>query len=195
MFIIAYLTMIIDHIGILFNNIPMRLVGRISFPLFVMGIVKGLDYTHDRFKYIKRLFILAFVSQIPYMLFLHTYRLNVIFTFLFAILALYIFRFDKLFFLLYLLLISFIPIDYGIYGVLLFLIFNIDNIYFKILLFFILNVIYVIVFGDILQLFSILSLLFINIGDIKINRYFKYSIYPLQFIILEVLKIWIIHKY
>jgi hypothetical protein len=196
MLVIAYLTMIVDHIGILLgNNIFMRLIGRLSFPLFVMGIVRGLNYTHDRLKYVIRLVILAFFSQIPYMVFLHTYRLNVIFTFLFSILALYIYKYDIWLFFLYLIIVHFVSFDYGLYGILLFMVLSLYDGYLMYFFVILLNLIYVFFTFDILQFFSLFSMFLFSIKDIKINRYLKYSIYPLQFILLEVLRIWIVHKY
>lgn len=193
MLVVAYLTMIVDHLGILFNSVSMRLVGRLSFPLFVMGIVRGLNYTHDRLKYVIRLVILAFVSQIPFMVFLHTYRLNVIFTFLFSILALYIYKYDIWLFFLYLILFNFVNFDYGIYGILTFMIFSLYDGYLMYILFILLNVLYAILTNNYLQLFSVFGLFFLNVRDIKLNRLLKYSIYPLQFILLEGVKLWITH--
>ena len=45
---IAALTMLIDHIGMVFfpSVIGFRAIGRLSFPLFAFGIAEGVRYTH-----------------------------------------------------------------------------------------------------------------------------------------------------
>ena len=45
---IAALTMLIDHIGMVFfpSAIGFRAIGRLSFPLFAFGIAEGVRYTH-----------------------------------------------------------------------------------------------------------------------------------------------------
>ena len=80
--IIALITMLIDHIGIVFfsNMVAFRVIGRISFPIFAFFIAEGLHYTRDKFKYTSRIFIFAILSQLPYTLLFQTYQLNILFT-------------------------------------------------------------------------------------------------------------------
>lgn len=81
---VAILTMIIDHVGVIFfpGNMWLRVIGRIAFPLFAWGIVVGAVYTRNLYNYAMRLFVLAAVCQGAYMLALrHTWlELNVIAT-------------------------------------------------------------------------------------------------------------------
>jgi len=68
--LLACLTMLIDHAGkMLFPQVPeMRLIGRLAFPLFAYGIAVGAVYTRDPIKYLKRIVLLALVSQPLYAL-------------------------------------------------------------------------------------------------------------------------------
>ena len=80
---LAMLTMLADHIGAVFfpDDLAWRMVGRIAFPIYAYGIARGLDVTRDRRAYLKRLAVLAAISQIPYMLALDALKFNVIFSF------------------------------------------------------------------------------------------------------------------
>ncbi len=84
--LIALVTMIIDHIGVvIIKSIPsalkpimtlgtrqislyalFRIVGRIAFPLYVFLLVEGFLHTHDRKKYGINLLAFAVISEIPW---------------------------------------------------------------------------------------------------------------------------------
>ena len=68
--VIACLLMLIDHTGAtLFpENMILRLIGRLSFPIFAYLIAMGYSKTNSFSKYLNRLVIFAFVSQIPFSL-------------------------------------------------------------------------------------------------------------------------------
>lgn len=77
--ILAMIFMLIDHVGyILMGNVPiMRLVGRISFPLFAFLLVNGYHHTTDRKKYLTRMFVMALVSEMFYDLTFHRQLLDI----------------------------------------------------------------------------------------------------------------------
>lgn len=87
--IIAIICMFIDHIGaaILERYIEahkiqgednpnldpaiivdaiLRLIGRISFPIFIFLIVEGYKHTKNRWKYLQRLLLFALISELPF---------------------------------------------------------------------------------------------------------------------------------
>ena len=57
--IIAVISMIVDHIGLSFPDMPVifRWIGRISAPLFIFCLVWGFEYTSNIKKYISRMYI------------------------------------------------------------------------------------------------------------------------------------------
>ncbi len=100
--LIALITMLIDHIGVLLQYaIPywlyccFRLIGRISFPIFAYFIAEGCYFSKNKIKYLCTIYLFALISQIPYYLFFgfNPLNLNVLFTFTFSIII--IFVFDK----------------------------------------------------------------------------------------------------
>ena len=56
------------HVCIL---VLLRIIGRISFPIFAFLIVEGFLHTHNRWKYGRNLFLCALVSELPWNL-VHT---------------------------------------------------------------------------------------------------------------------------
>ena len=93
--IIAVIAMLIDHIGFVFfpDVLWLRIIGRLAMPLFAFQVALGFQHTKDRNQYILRMLIFALFSQIPFNMLLSvgelSFKLNIGFTFLFALLALY----------------------------------------------------------------------------------------------------------
>jgi hypothetical protein len=90
--LIALLTMLIDHIACLFfpEQVILRTIGRIAFPIFAYQISIGFKKTSSRKRYAFRLFLFACLSQIPYSwfnleLYFYWKSFNIMFTFLIAL--------------------------------------------------------------------------------------------------------------
>jgi len=68
--VIACLLMLVDHMGAVFfpKVLILRMIGRLSFPIFAYLIAIGYSKTNSFFKYFYRLVIFAAVSQIPFSL-------------------------------------------------------------------------------------------------------------------------------
>ena len=67
---IACILMLIDHIGaVIFPRvIILRMVGRLSFPIFAYLIAVGYSKTNSFYRYLYRLLIFAVASQVPFSL-------------------------------------------------------------------------------------------------------------------------------
>jgi len=64
--IIALVTMIIDHVGVVFPEIfgfEFRVIGRIAFPVYVFLIAEGFKHTKCPGKFLIRLFAFAIISE------------------------------------------------------------------------------------------------------------------------------------
>ena len=97
--LIAMLSMVLDHVGDNFfpEQLWMRVLGRIAMPIFAFCVAEGFCHTHDRMKYLRRLFVFGLVSEIPFDLVtagkvLEFSHQNIMFTFFWAILGLLCFE-------------------------------------------------------------------------------------------------------
>ncbi|OUM94432.1 MAG: hypothetical protein A9Z00_15130 [Thermobacillus sp. ZCTH02-B1] len=92
--LLAMLTMLIDHIGIVLDpdNPHFRLVGRLAMPLYAYALVVGFGRMRDFRRYALRLAAIAAISQWPYQYALlgpdEPFELNVVFTLLASLIVL-----------------------------------------------------------------------------------------------------------
>ncbi|MCI7797336.1 MAG: conjugal transfer protein TraX [Mollicutes bacterium] len=209
--IIAIITMIIDHIGWAFisNNSTsffIHFIGRFTAPVMCFFIVEGYKYTKDLKLYLLRLLSFAFISQVPFALFQNSsvifYPLNMMFSLMLSLAALYIYDKvkDKLLcysFILCLLSISLMS-DWSIYSILMALCFykfkdNKIKIYISFLLMLISQVAFTGAWYHLGILLSLPILLNLYNGKRKnknkFGKYVFYIIYPLHLILIDILKI------
>lgn len=119
---IAIITMTADHVGaILYPEFTvLRFIGRLSFPLFAYLLMLGMETTRNIRNYFIRLFIFAFISQVPFFLALDYGpfdSLNIFFTLSAGLLFIYFFKKSSVFVVVPLLASLVLPFDYGIYGI------------------------------------------------------------------------------
>ena len=129
------ISMVIDHSRylhpILDNDIT-KVIGRFSFILFAFILTEGIWHTKDRTKYLKRIVLFAVVSQIPFMIFRSIVGryiiLNILFTFAIGMILIILIDKQKNEYIKLLIAIVgivfsiLVPIDYGVYGIVLIII-------------------------------------------------------------------------
>ncbi len=218
--LLAILAMVVDHIGLFFlpNYTFLRIIGRVSFPLFSFLIANGAHYTKNIKNYIIRILIFAFLSQVPYNLAhnsinLENVGLNILFTFFLSLLLIFAVREAKkntlfIFVLLAVLFFSCIlNIDYRFYGVILPLLFYLtfNDKKKMILSFFILAFLASFFSGiegdrlnfskvDLGYIFGLFSLAFILSYNHKVGlkaKYLFYVFYPLHFLAIYFIKLFV----
>lgn len=201
--LVAVCAMTFDHVGkYLFpDSLILQIIGRIAFPIFAYCLVVGFMHTGNIYKYFMRLTLFAVVSQPFFTLSAHPslygfrenfFQLNIMFTLLIGLTILYGIREKRWIFLFIGALAAwFLSFDYGLYGILLILLFYFLRDMPKIApaaLFVWLGIRFfdgggLMYFGRIygIQGFAVLSLPFIlhqTSFRPKINKYFFYLYYP-----------------
>lgn len=92
--VLAMVLMVCDHAWA--TVVPgltwLTAIGRVAFPIFAFQVAEGFFLTHDRKKYLKRMFLFALISELPFNLMaeggiLAPLHQNVMFTFCLALLA------------------------------------------------------------------------------------------------------------
>ena len=206
--IIGMISMLIDHIGFVFyDTLPLRIIGRLAFPIFAFQSVIGFEHTSNKKKHFLKLFLFGLISQIPFsLLYIITKQpmmINVMFTILLGLLSIYTFETfeNKINGFIAVFLISIIGealrVDYGLFGILTIFFFY----YFKeskvkscvafSLLFILRFILYIIYVDTIDYLFILLATLaalipicLYNNKEGRKSKYLFYVFYPLHMIIL-----------
>lgn len=89
--ILACITMLIDHIGyfLLPQYSFLRLIGRLTFPIFAFLISEGAKYTKNKLKYLLNVGVLGIIWQAYLIIFRSDYYFNVLITFSISIIIIY----------------------------------------------------------------------------------------------------------
>ncbi|QGQ93929.1 conjugal transfer protein TraX [Paenibacillus psychroresistens] len=198
---VAMLTMLSDHMGIIFfkNELIWRIIGRLAFPIYAYCIVVGYKHTRDLKKYMLRLLLIAAISQLPFMLALGIMGFNAVATLLVCIVTLYLL--DKWKWLVIpvitglAVMLEVLNFDYGLYGLILVLIFRYTKGGYMVLSHLLLNIIFVFYKGWVTEFFSIIATLFIVYApwlykaadNIQIPRWLWRSFYPAHLTVLGVI--------
>ncbi len=94
--IIAMVTMLVDHIGEMLypDIIILKIIGRLSFPIFAYMIAEGCYYTKNRVRYLCLIGGMGVAFQAVYYLFMQSLYMGVLITFSLSIITIY--SIDKL---------------------------------------------------------------------------------------------------
>ncbi len=210
---IAVATMTVDHVGAIFypNYEVLRIIGRISFPLFSYLAALGVESIRNVKKYFVRLLLFGFVSQVPFSLAIGSGffdHLNIFFTLSFGVLFIVCLEKKSSWFVLPI-LVSFLNFDYSVYGILLIGSMHIlrKNRETGIAAVVLLNLLFL--FEWSLEIFSLLALpiiLLYNSGNLMKNKkskgeaaypawrkYFFYVYYPLHLALFYLIKLYYFH--
>lgn len=193
-----------------------RLLGRLAFPIYAFFVSEGIKHTRNIKNYLKRLLFFAVVCQVPYTMVTYlnsnTIYINTIFTLFFGSLGIYLYeKYKNIIFLLMGIILAYISkSDYQIFGVLLIYMFYFvgNNLVIASILILIkeptVNLLKTLILTrnfSILEssintyylfspLFIIMPFLILKLynGDKGYNvGYFFYVMYPLHFLILELI--------
>lgn len=191
--------------GVVFfpNVFSLRVIGRLAMPLFAWGIAYGYIQTKNIRKYAFRILLLAIISQFPYYILFNNGCLNICFTLVAGLFCVHIYeqRMPLVLRVLYIGSICFIvntfDFEYGIYAVLLVLIYHVF--YRKYYILFALIVALTIWAIDVYNYNSIQLISIISLGlifqlekfNFKINKIFNYSFYPVHMLFLLIAKMYI----
>lgn len=199
---IAMLTMLFDHVGLLFfpEEAWMRVIGRMAFPIYCWGIVQGYYRSRNVERYMGRLLVLALLSQLPYAYAFELPKLNVIFTLLLGLLIIYVYdrvEKHKMALLSFIALLSaLIPMDYGMYGICLMIIYHLWRDRKTIQAHLGLNLIFLLLFGWLTQMFSLFATLllirFPAIGRYRLKGAMRWGyrlFYPAHLLVLYGVKL------
>ena len=216
---IAIIAMTFDHIA--YHLLPegitydiFRDIGRIAYPLFAFLIAEGFHHTHNVWRYLGRLVLAALVSEmIIGIVFLATgntsyfLNTNVFIPLIMGLISLILLWQKKWYFqilILPILVLAYsLPIQYGVYGVLMILVFGLfTNRWLQLALFVLMSLLFIewpllecldwtARYPGMSQWFSLMAfipLIFYNGKPGKYNKWFFYLYYPIHIAIIFLIK-------
>ncbi|NUU76443.1 conjugal transfer protein TraX [Paenibacillus xylanilyticus] len=200
---IAMITMLIDHIGAVFypQIEELRIIGRIAFPIYAFAVYIGYKHTRNVQKYIWRLFWIAVISQVPFMAAFNHMSLNVVWTLWTSLLVLL--ALDKLpnrllgipIVIGAGIIMEMTAMDYGMYGLLLVMLFR----YFRgpvlVLGHVLLTALYIQLYSSSVQMYSVIATLGIAIAQyygagfrLKGPRWIWRYFYPAHLAVIAIIR-------
>lgn len=200
---IAMITMLIDHIGAVFypQVEELRVIGRIAFPIYAFAVYIGYKHTRNVQKYIWRLFWIAVLSQVPFMAAFNHLSLNVVWTLWSSLLVLLVL--DKLPNRLLGIpivigagvIMEITAMDYGMYGLLLVLLFRYFQGPILVLGHVLLTALYIQLHSSSVQMYSVVATLGIAIAQyygagfrLKGPRWIWRYFYPAHLAIIAIIR-------
>jgi hypothetical protein len=186
----AMILMVIDHIGFLFfpDMLIFRAVGRLCFPLYAYLLAMGFQHSRSIFIYAFRLLLLASLSQWVYFDLLG-FRLNVIFLMCLGVLFLWCLQNRRLLLACVIFaMVAVLPIEYGLYGLCLIVIFaTAKNAFWLVWLSFMVCALSVLFYGpfQFIAFFAVLFILYLPENSLRINRYLWRYFYPAHLYLLK----------
>jgi hypothetical protein len=205
---IAVVTMTIDHVGAIFypQYVFLRIIGRLSFPIFSYLLVLGTESTGNIRNYVSRLLFFGLVSQIPYFLafgFEPLEQLNIFFALSLGVISVVLFKKRSLL-ILFPILATFLNVEGGLYGIMVILSMALlkEDMKIGVVAFVFINLLFFPASN--VQIFSLLALPIILLHDggllrmdieikedsilYSIRKYFFYVYYPLHLTVLYLIK-------
>ena len=208
--ILSCITMLIDHIGCVFfsESVIWRMIGRLSMPIYAYFIATGYKHTSNIERYMKRIVLIAIISQLPFMLLFDIKNLNMCFAWIFSLIIIYGIDHKNYRVLVCGVLIAIpvlltISIDYSYYGIIIPLMFYLRNktdVFYKDVLVFFGIIIFALPFKNAVQCLAALAVPIIivtekyNITRIEnkaIKRCYQWF-YPVHMIVLLIIKVVIV---
>lgn len=200
---IAMITMLIDHIGAVFypQVDELRIIGRIAFPIYAFAVYIGYKHTRNVQKYIWRLFWIAVLSQFPFMAAFNHLSLNVVWTLWSSLLVLLVL--DKLpnrllgipIVIGAGIIMEITAMDYGMYGLLLVLLFRYFQGPILVLGHVLLTALYIQLHSSSVQMYSVVATLGIAIAQyygagfrLKGPRWIWRYFYPAHLAIIAIIR-------
>ena len=188
--VIAIVTMIIDHVGMIYfpQVLALRMIGRIAFPVYAYLVATGLDWTGNKFMYFLRLAAIAVIAQYGFSIFVAA-KFNIVFTFSIFILVHQLWKSGHKAVAVMLALCT-VLVEYSIYGLLLVFVFRLLETHkFKGAIFYIvLTLIYSVIANNPVQIFAVLALPIIYLCPknfaLQVPGWFWRWFYPVHFFIL-----------
>ena len=89
--ILALVTMTIDHVGVVLlpQYLVLRIIGRLTYPIFAYMIAEGCFYTHSKRRYLGVIFALGLACQLGFFIAMGSLEQSILTTFVFAIITIY----------------------------------------------------------------------------------------------------------